>query len=53
MTRFLFAVGLLLTLTPAIPAGGKTLPTDLGLVPADAASFGHIRLADLWKSPAF
>src|SRR5580692_3909953 len=29
------------------------LPTDLALVPADAAGFVHIRGADLWKSEIF
>jgi prepilin-type processing-associated H-X9-DG protein len=30
----------------------KALPTDLALVPADAAGFAHVRLADLWLSDA-
>jgi prepilin-type processing-associated H-X9-DG protein len=33
-------------------AGEKGTPTDLGLVPADATGFVHVRVADVWKSDA-
>jgi prepilin-type processing-associated H-X9-DG protein len=36
-------------------AGGgdkAALPADLALVPPDAITFSHVRVADLWKSPA-
>src|SRR5262249_30131425 len=33
------------------PAGA--IPADLALVPADAAGFVHVRLADLWKNEMF
>jgi hypothetical protein len=42
---------------PLSPPGGtasaaqpEALPADLALVPADAAGFVHVRLADLWKN---
>ena len=34
-------------------AAAEGLPAHLKLVPADAAGFVHIRLADVWTSPAF
>ncbi len=34
-------------------AAGAPLGADLALVPADAAGFVHIRLADLWKNEMF
>jgi hypothetical protein len=33
-------------------AAAPALPTDLDLVPRDAAAFIHVRAADLWKSEA-
>jgi hypothetical protein len=34
----------------AVAAQPAELPADLALVPADAAGFAHVRLADVWKS---
>jgi hypothetical protein len=33
----------------AQPQPATNLPADLGMVPADAAGFVHVRLADVWK----
>ena len=38
------------TAAAAARAQPAELPTDLALVPADAAGFIHIRLADIWKN---
>src|SRR5204863_9797731 len=32
------------------PPARESLPTDLDLVPRDAAGFVHLRLTDLWQS---
>jgi hypothetical protein len=48
---------LALTLLAGVMAAGTTkaapLPSDLALVPRDAAGFVHVRAADLWKSESF
>ncbi len=36
--------------TPVAAAQPAELPADLALVPADAAGFVHVRLADVWKN---
>src|SRR5690242_2661982 len=36
----------------AQPQPATNLPADLALVPADAAGFVHVRLADVWKHDA-
>ena len=36
--------------TPVAAAQQDELPADLALVPADAAGFVHVRLADVWKN---
>ncbi|QJW92691.1 DUF1559 family PulG-like putative transporter [Frigoriglobus tundricola] len=38
------------TPTPVAAAQPGELPADLALVPADAAGFVHVRLADAWKN---
>jgi prepilin-type processing-associated H-X9-DG protein len=52
--RRLLAAAVLMAFTAvSIPAADPPMPPDLALVPADAAGFVHVRVADLYKSEHF
>ena len=54
MSRRWVLTFLLILASPILgqPKGGKPLPDDLALVPADSDIILHVKLADLWKSEA-